>query len=262
MTRFARPGAVTLHYDHHRGDPARRPIVFANSLGTDLRIWDTVRSALPPDTPTLAMDKRGHGLSEHGPISIETLATDLAALMDHLALSDALLCGVSVGGMIAQSLAHLRPDLVAGLMLCNTGAQIGTAEAWTMRIDTVQTSGIAAMADAILERWFSPDWRAAHPVALSGWRQMLIRTPADGYAATCAAIRDADLTATTARLSLPTLCLAGSEDGATPPPLVEALADLIPGAHFTCLNGVGHLPCIEAPDRLTPLLLDRYDSLP
>lgn len=262
MTRFARPQDVTLHYDHHRGDPARRAIVFANSLGTDLRIWDAVRHQLPPEIPTLAMDKRGHGLSEQGPITIATLATDLAALMDHLHLSDALICGVSVGGMIAQSLAHQRPDLVAGLMLCNTGAQIGTAEAWNMRINTVQTSGIAAMADAILERWFAPAWRAAHPVALSGWRQMLIRTPADGYAATCAAIRDADLTASTARLRLPALCVSGAQDGATPPPLVEALAKMIPGARYTCLDGVGHLPCIETPDRLTPLLRDLYGTLP
>lgn len=261
MTRFARPKDVTLHYDHHAGEPARRAIVFANSLGTDLRIWDAVRHQLPPDIPTLALDKRGHGLSEHGPISIATLATDLAALMDHLHLSDALICGVSVGGMIAQALTHLRPDLVAGLMLCNTGARIGTAEAWNMRIDTVQSSGIAAMADAILERWFAPGWRAAHPVALSGWRQMLTRTPADGYAATCAAIRDADLTADTARLRLPTLCVSGAQDGATPPPLVEALAGMIPGARYTCLDGVGHLPCIEAPERLTPLLRDLYGTL-
>lgn len=261
MTRFARPKDVTLHYHHHAGDPARRPIVFANSLGTDLRIWDELRAALAPEIPTLAMDKRGHGLSEHGPVSIAALAADLAALMDHLRIKDALICGVSVGGMIAQALAHLRPDLVAGLMLCNTGAQIGTPEAWNMRIDTVQTSGITAMADAILERWFAPDWRAANPVALSGWRQMLIRTPADGYAATCAAIRDADLTADTARLRLPALCVAGAQDGATPPPLVAALAALIPGARYSCLDGIGHLPCIEAPDRLAPLLRDFYGSL-
>ena len=127
---------VTLHYRHTTG--AGMPVVFLNSLGTDFRIWNTVVNVLGPDTPTLCLDKRGHGLSDDGPISMDLLVRDIAALMDHLQMPPALICGVSVGGMIAQGLAFARPDLVAGLVLCCTGAQIGDAEGWQARIDAVR----------------------------------------------------------------------------------------------------------------------------
>ena len=116
-----------------------RPIVFANSLGTDLRIWDDVRRSLDPKIPVLAMDTRGHGLSQSGPTDIATLAKDVADMMDNLGLTDALICGVSVGGLIAQSLAASRKDLVAGVMLCNTGAKIGDDATWTQRIGRDQS---------------------------------------------------------------------------------------------------------------------------
>ena len=131
MVQFARPRDVVMQYDHAMGVAGNRPIVFANSLGTDLRIWDDVRRELDLGVPTLAMDKRGDGLPGTGLTDIASLASDLADLadlMDHLGLEAALICGVSVGGMIAQALAAIRPDLVAGLMLCNTGARIGSEE--------------------------------------------------------------------------------------------------------------------------------------
>ena len=262
MVQFSRPRDVVLHYDHAVGADGARPIVFANSLGTDLRIWDEVRQRLDPAVPTLAMDKRGHGLSEIGPVDIATLAADMADLMDGLGLSAALICGVSVGGMIAQALAAARPDLVAGLMLCNTGTRIGTGETWNPRIATVRSAGIEPIAEDVLARWFAPAWAAAHPVERAGWRQMLARTPAEGYARTCEAIRDADLSRTTSALRVPTLCVAGSADGATPPDVVAALARTIDGARLVCLADVGHLPCIEAPGPLADLLAEFHGSLP
>jgi 3-oxoadipate enol-lactonase len=179
---------------------------------------------------------------------MDLLAGDVAALMDHLGLSGALVCGVSVGGMIAQGLAVARPDLAAGLVLCCTGARIGDAGMWNTRIEAVRRDGIAAMADTILERWFSARFREEETAALAGYRNMLTRTPAAGYAGVCAAIRDTDFTEESAGLALPTRCLAGAEDLATPPDLVAALAATIPGARLELLDGCGHLPCIEAPE--------------
>ena len=244
---FAKPGEVTLHYRLSPGAPGGRPLVFLNSLGTDFRIWQGVTDRLGP-APTLMMDKRGHGLSDTGATGIDLLARDAADLMDHLGLSGAVVCGVSVGGMIAQSLATARPDLVDGLVLCNTGAKIGDADGWNARIDAVRQSGLAPLADPILDRWFSARFRDTRPTELAGYRNMLTRTPADGYAATCAAIRDADLTEQSRGITQPTICIAGSADLSTPPDLVRALSDLIPGAKFHMIDGVGHLPCIEAPD--------------
>ncbi len=258
---FANPNGAVLHFIHRPGAAGRRPVVFANSLGTDLRIWQGVVTRLDPETPLLMYDKRGHGLSDLGPVDMAGLAADLAGLMDLCGLRDALVCGVSVGGMIAQQLAQHRPELAAGLILSNTGHRIGDAANWNARIDTVTRDGIAAIATPILERWLSPDYRAAKPEMLAGWRNMLVRTPAAGYAATCAAIRDADLTDAAHAIAAPTLCLAGSADGATPPALVQELAALIPGAEYRCLDGIGHLPCIEAPDAVAGLIRQMLDRL-
>ncbi len=257
--RFAAPNGAVLHHVVRPGP--NRPVVFANSLGTDLRIWQAVVAGLGPQTPLLLWDKRGHGLSEEGPVDMATHAADLAGLMDLHGLTDALVCGVSVGGMIALQLAADRPDLVAGLLLSNTGHRIGDAATWNARIETVEREGIAAIADPILERWLGPEYRASNPAQMAGWRAMLTRTPAAGYTATCRAIRDADLTEAARGITVPTLCLAGSEDGATPPQLLRDLAELVPGAAYRCLEGVGHLPSIERPAEVAQMLKDLAERI-
>lgn len=259
---FLKPRDAVLHYTFRPGDPARRAIVFANSLGTDLRIWDGVIARLPADIPVLAHDKRGHGLSDVTALDRTTHIRDCADLMDRLDLRDALICGVSVGGLIAQGLAATRPDLVAGLVLSNTAHRIGNAEGWNARIARVTAEGLDGMADEIMARWFSPGYRAACPADWAGYRNMLLRTPAAGYIATCAAIRDSDFTASTRALRVAVTCIAGSADQATPPALVQGMADLIKGATLHCLTGVGHLPCIEAPDRVAGLVHEHYGRLP
>lgn len=251
---FAAINHCTLHYRFLPGDGM--PVVFLNSLGTDLRIWDDVVAGLPSGLSVLCLDKRGHGLSDDGPSDVDQLVDDVAALMDHLGLTGALICGVSVGGMIAQGLAVARPDLVARLVLCCTGAQIGDAASWNARIDSVQRDGIAPMADAILERWFSDRFRRSRRDDLAGYRNMLVRTSPQGYAAICVAIRDTDLRERVTKLDQPTHCIAGTADLATPPDLVRTLAALIPDARFSLIEGCGHLPCIEAPGDVVAAILD------
>ena len=254
--RFLRIGGVVLHHSYRPGRAGLAPVVFLNSLGTDGRIWDGVIERLPEGTPTLTMDHRGHGLSDHGPVSIEMLATDMAGLMDAVGLRGAIVCGVSVGGMAAQALCAARPDLVRAALLICTGRRIGDAASWDARIAAVHEGGMAAVADAVLARWFGPGFGEEHPALLAGCRIMLLRTPSEGYAATCAAIRDADLTETARGLDLPVTCLAGEADGATPPALVAELAALIPGADLRILPGAGHLPPLERPDAVVEALAE------
>ena len=261
MPRFLKCNGRLHHYALRPGRGGR-PIVFANSLGTDLRIWDAVIDDLPGDHPILSYDKSGHGLSAGGAVSIADFADDLAGLMDALGLADALIVGVSVGGMIAQALASRRPDLVAGLVLCNTGYRIGDAKGWSDRIAALDDGGLEPMAYAVLERWFSATFRQDHVAQAKGYRMMLTRTPLAGYRTVCAAIRDADLEETTRRLTCPTLCIAGGEDLATPPDVVEALAAAIPGARYKLYGAAGHLPCIEAPDALARDVLAHLKTLP
>lgn len=261
MTRhFILRNGCLLHADYRAGTDAR-PIVFANSLGTDLRLWDAVVSRLPPAHAVLRLDKRGHGLSDVATTCIAELADDLAAVMDRFDLSGALICGVSVGGLIAQSLTRQRPDLVGGLVLSNTGTRIGNADMWNPRIEAVRQNGIVSIADAVMQRWFAPQFLADNPALVAGYRNMLTRTPDAGYAAICAAIRDADLTGDAASLNVPALCIAGDADQSTPPEVVAQLATALPRAKMVLLDDVGHLPCAETPDRVADLILRMEQSL-
>lgn len=252
---FARLNGIVLHFDV-RGGADKPPLVFSNSLGTDFRIWDAVAARLENRYRIVRYDKRGHGLSEAtpAPYAMTDHVNDLAALLDHLGIGKAAVVGLSVGGVIAQGLAAMRPELVTALVLCDTAHKIGTDELWNARIEAVTTKGIAAIADGVMERWFTPAYRSPDNADFAGYTAMLTRTPVDGYAGTCAALRDADLTESTRALKVPTLCIVGDQDGSTPPELVRQTADLIEGARFEIVEDAGHIPCIEQPDKTAELI--------
>lgn len=246
-------GDVQLHY-RIDGDPDGAPVVFSNSLGTDLRLWDPILPLLPKGLKLIRYDKRGHGLSScpDAPYSMGALVRDTEQLLDLLEIRDCAFVGLSIGGMIAQGLAVKRLDLVRAIVLSNTAAKIGTADMWNDRINAVKAGGIESLADAVMERWFSKAFRATPELAL--WRNMLVRQPVDGYAGCSAAIAGTDFYTPTSGLRLPTLGIAGDQDGATPPDLVRETVELIPGSQFHLLKGAGHLPCVENPEEYARVL--------
>lgn len=251
---FLRSGPVALHYQAH-GDAGRTALVFSNSLGTDLRIWSKVAPAFADDFHVVLYDKRGHGLSDAPPppYRLDDHVDDVVALMDGLGVERAIVCGDSVGGMIAQGVAARDPRVVA-LVLCDTAARIGDHDTWTARIEAVREGGIEALADGTMQRWFTRASLARDDAELAGWRNMLVRTPLAGYLGTMMAIRDADLTDDTDGLSVPALVVVGNEDGSTPPALVKGLSDLIDESEFHVIDDAGHLPCIDQPDVLVALM--------
>jgi 3-oxoadipate enol-lactonase len=254
--QFARIGDVVLHYQMI-GDPTTKPLlVFVNSLGTDFRIWRDVVVRLAGEFAILTYDKRGHGLSDVGPTPyrLDDHVADLAGLLDLIGARQSLICGVSIGGMIAQGLSALRPDLVRALILCDTAHKVGTEEMWNARIGAVEAEGLASIADMVLERWFTPAFRDPQNTEFVGYRNMLMRQPAAGYAATCAALRDADLTAIARAITVPTIAVVGDADGSTPPALVAEFARMIPNARFEVIKGAGHIPSIEQPVVLTEII--------
>jgi 3-oxoadipate enol-lactonase len=262
--QFAHINDVTIHYQVI-GAPADRPvIVFVNSLGTDFRIWRDVVVRLAGDYAILLYDKRGHGLSDVGqvPYSIEDHATDLAGLLDLLSVKQAVVCGLSVGGLVAQSLYSRRPDLVHALILCDTAHKIGTADTWNARIAAIEKNGIASIVDAIMERWFTPAFRRPENVAYAGYCNMLTRQPLEGYAATCEAIRDADLTEAASKIAVPTICIVGDQDGSTPPELVRSTAKLIPNARYEVIPDCAHIPCVEQPEALVAVIRAFLSTVP
>lgn len=252
--QFAKVNGVTLHYQVIGAGESAPLLVFSNSLGTDFRIWRDVIVRFVGKCAILTYDKRGHGLSDVGktPCSIDDHVADLAALLDHLGQKDAILCGLSIGGLIGQGLAASRPDLVKALVLCDTAHRIGTEEKWNQRIDAIRGSGIEAVADGVLEGWFTAPFRKSAEFA--GYRNMLIRQPVDGYTGSCAAVRDADFTESSSRLDLPAICVVGDQDAATPPDLVLQLARLVPNARYEVIAGAGHIPCVEQPDKLVDII--------
>jgi 3-oxoadipate enol-lactonase len=255
--KFVRANGLVIHYlDQGRRDAP--PLVFINSLGTDFRIWTEVAGILAPDFRIVLYDKRGHGLSESGPDKndMADYARDLAALLDILGVGRATIVGLSIGGLIAQELYRQRPERVAALVLCDTAAKIGTDESWDQRIAQVEGGGIESIADSVLERWFTAEFRTRRKAELAGIRAMLTRTPIEGYLAACGALKRADLRPYAGRIDAPTLCLVGDEDGSTPVALVKETAALIPGSRFEIIEGAGHLPNVEKPRIMAELVAD------
>lgn len=254
--QFVRISDVTIHYDVTVADSGKPVLVFINSLGTDSRIWHHVLPKLSDDFTILTYDKRGHGLSDLGtpPYSIDDHVSDLVGLLDHLEMAEVFICGLSVGGLIAQRAYERRPDLVRAMILSNTAHKIGTPEMWNQRISAIETGGIASMVDDIMAKWFTSEFRDPGNAAYQGYRNMLQRQPAAGYTGTCAAIRDADFTEAAQKIAVPVLCIAGEHDGSTPPALVRSMADLIDGAQYSIIEDAAHIPCAEAPAAYAALI--------
>ena len=247
--QFADVNGVTLRY-RVTGDPTGPAVFLANSLGTDLTIWDEVIARLPSGYRLIGFDKRGHGLSglSSEPVTVDILARDLLGLADHLGIDQFAICGISVGGMIAQQVAEIAPERVRGLVLFDTGAQIGPVAMWEDRIAAVDADGLEPIADGVMDRWFSPDFQSTQPAIVQGYRAMLSRTPAEGYMSVCAALRDADLRASSSQIRAPSLCIVGENDAVTTPEMMRNLCGMIEGATYLEIEGCRHIPTVENPD--------------
>jgi 3-oxoadipate enol-lactonase len=174
-------------------------------------------------------------------------AQDLAGLIEALGVENVILCGISVGAMIAMDFTTQHPDSVKALVVGDGMPKIGTADMWNQRIDTLRQHGMAHLADMILARWFAPSFKDTHPIDYRGYSNMLTRMPVTGYTGTCEAIRDSDLTEAVRGITCPTLVLCGAEDASTPPDMVRGLTEIVPNSRFVEIAKAGHLPCVENP---------------
>lgn len=232
-------------------------LMLSNSLGTNLAMWDVQMPALTARYRVLRYDTRGHGQSTvtPGPYSVEQLARDAVALLDALDLTRVRFCGLSLGGMVGQWLGANAPQRLSRLVLCNTAAYMDARDAYNARIDAVNKGGMAAVVDGVIARWYTAQFIAAAPDAIAATRAMLLTTPAAGYAASCAAVRDMDQRASIPRIAAPTLVIAGKHDLATPPAEGRFLAERIPGARYVELDAA-HLSNVEAQVAFTSALTD------
>jgi 3-oxoadipate enol-lactonase len=242
------------------GAESAPPILFLNSLGTTHAMWDAQLPYLTDRFRVLRYDGRGHGASAVplGPYSIARLAADAIAVLDAAGVERAVVCGLSLGGVVAQCAGTQHGERIAGLVLANTAALIGSAESWNDRIRTVTAGGVRAVRDAVLERWFTPDFRAADPAEVARIGAMLDATSTNGYVANCAAIRDSDQRDALRTIAAPTLVIVGSSDPVTPPADGEFIAAHIPGARIVTLEAA-HLSNVERPAEFARAVREALD---
>ena len=251
---FIRAGEIVLHYllEGPEGAPV---VMFSNSLATSLAVWEAQAAALKDNYRVLRYDTRGHGLSDTpdpgaAGYTIDQLADDAAALIKALGLGRVHLCGLSIGGMLGQRLAAKSPDLLASLILCDT-AQTMSREVWDERLATIRKSGIEVIVEGTMERWFTKPFRERAPDTVQGIRNMVRRTPAEGYLGCGTAIRNMDLRPDGPRITCPTLVLVGEEDPATPVASARAINEAIRGSSLTIIPQASHLSPVEQPQAIT-----------
>ena len=252
---FSEIAGLTMHY-RTAGPSAAPRVVFLNSLGTDCRIWNDVASLVTGRLHWLVYDERGQGLTDSppGPYSIADHADDLLALLDHLAWGPTVLCGLSIGGMIAMEACARSPEAVTGLVLSDTADIIGPREFWDRRIAQVRDRGLSAIAGSVMDRWFGSAFRNKRAVEARGWANLLAQSPVQGYLGSCCALRDADLSGSLAGIKVPVLCVCGSEDSSTPPSSVRSLATRLADAEYVEIEGAGHLVPVEKASEFAAVL--------
>jgi len=256
---FAEVGDLRTHYTlTGEKDPV---LVLSNSLGTDFSMWDPQLPELQRRFRVLRYDTRGHGESSMTPgdYTIEQLGRDVLGLLDFLRLNRVHFCGLSMGGMIGIWLGINAPERLRRLVLCNTAACIGTREVWNARIATARREGMKPIAAAVVERWFTPAFRASSPEKVAPARRMLENASPEGYAACCAAIRDMDMREMVARIETPTLVIYGASDPVIPLAEIDFLAHRIAGAKQVELEAA-HLSNVEQPEAFTKAVTDFLSS--
>jgi 3-oxoadipate enol-lactonase len=246
---------VPLHYTLD-GPPDAPVVVLGSSLGTNGGMWQPQMEALTASFRVLRYDHRGHGGSPvpPGPYSLADLGGDLLTLLDILKLDRVRLGGLSLGGMVAMWVAAHAPERVESLALLCTSAQLGPATMWQDRITNVRLGGVPAIADAVLARWFTPEFAARHAGVVAWTRRMLVTTPDQGYIGCCAAIETMNLLPDLSAITAPTLVVAGERDPSTPPEHLEKIAAGITGSRLEIVPDAAHLANVERPEAVSRLL--------
>ena len=245
------------------GPEAAPVLMLSNSLSSNMAMWAAQMPAFTRRFRVLRYDQRGHGRTglSPRPFSIDDLADDAVRILDALHIREAHFCGVSMGGMTGMSLLRRHSGRIGRAVLANTSAKMGPPDLWNQRIRAVRAGGMASVVDATVARWLTPAFRDATPDAVQAIRDMILTTPADGYAACCAAIRDMDQReALRGVREKAVLVIIGAHDPATTPYQGEIVAAAIPNAKRLVLEGA-HLTNIELPAAFAQAVIDHLEGI-
>ncbi|MBO0836762.1 MAG: 3-oxoadipate enol-lactonase [Actinobacteria bacterium] len=240
------------------GPPGAPVLVLGNSLGTSAAVWGQQVAMFGRHFHVVGYELPGHGGSPAaaGPYTIGGLGAGVLALLDSLGVDRFAYCGISLGGMIGMWLASHAPDRVTALGLVCTSAYLPPADGWMARAGQVRAAGMASVSGAVIGRWFTPAFAVRTPQVIAEFQAELERTDPAGYAGCCEAIAGMDLRPDLPGVAAATLVLAGADDPATPPEHGAAIASLVPGARLEVLTDAAHLATVQAPERVTSVLLE------
>ena len=229
------------------------PVVMSHALGLDIHMWDELAARLAKTMTVLRYEHRGHGESAvpAGPYAMDDLVDDAARVIREWGRGPVAWIGLSMGGMVGQGLAIHHPDLLRGVVLANTTARYPEAAAatWAARITAVEKGGMAAVVDAVVERYLGADFRAEHPAQAAALRARLLRCDAAGYVACCRAVASVDWLDGLAHTRIPALVIAGGRDVGATPEMARAITERIAGADLAVFDEASHLSVAEMPDR-------------
>lgn len=247
---------------HHRIDGGGPPLLLINSLGTALDLWEPQVGPLAPHHRLVRYDQRGHGgtPAPNGPYTIETLAEDAIELLDRLGLDRVSVCGLSIGGAVAMSLAADAPDRVDRLVVGSAGPRFATPDVWIDRAATVRARGTEAVVDGVLERWFTPGFAAAHPDVVARFRATFCAVSREGYAGCCDALAVWDATPQLGRILAPTLVIAASEDTVAPPERGREIAGGVADGRLVVLEDCAHLASANQPAAFADAVLAHLEG--
>lgn len=255
---------ISVHYEID-GPETAPVIVCSHCLAGDLTVWNEQVAVLRETYRVLRYDTRGHGgtMAPHGPYTLETLAMDLVGLLDALNISRSHILGISMGGMVAQTLALMKPERILSLILCDTTASMPEemAPLWEERIQSAAERGMSSLADATVDRWLSADFQKNNPERARQIRDLIVNTPVTGFAGCARAISRLDMTSQLSRIALPTLIMVGEQDPGTPVASARQIHAQLPDARLVVLPKAYHLSNVEASAEFNRQLLAFLGSL-
>lgn len=250
--------AIPKLFTRQLADGPGTPVVLSHALGLDHAMWSTTAALFEGERPALAYDHRGHGRSEvpPGPYVLDDLVADAEAVLGAWGKGPVVWIGLSMGGMVGQGLAIRRPELLRGLVLAHTTGRYPEAgrAAWDDRVHKVREGGLACVSELVLQRYLTESVRQAQPALAAQLRAQLLRTAAEGYIASCQAIRDVDWLDELHRVSVPTLVVAGAHDMGATPAMAQEIQRRIPGATLEILPEASHLGPLETPAAFAAVL--------
>jgi 3-oxoadipate enol-lactonase len=235
-------------------------LLLLHAFPLNLSMWDAQAAALQDRNTVVRFDARGFGGSTpaEGLLSMEGIADDAVAALDHAGAGQAAVCGLSMGGYAAMAFARRHPSRLRALVLADTKAGADTAEARANRAtqaEKVRREGTAGVIDAMLPKLLGSTTRESRPAVVEQARALMAaaspRAVVDALAGLAAR---ADSGPHLRDVRVPTLVLCGEEDDLTPPTEAEAIARAVPAARLTLLPGAGHLANLETPEAFTAAL--------